>query len=525
MAIPIGTTSRQLGALVRWMYVGVVVLGMLTCWWPSYRGWGAVVGGLLVALVLWLCWQTLTISRTVWGHPVYVVFLIPAAVLTYHLTRTGMAAQIEGAEGLGGAINLSMILHLAMLGLAVMLSQGLLPKAVGHVSVVSICGGAMMISAIVPILLDEVRPVHSALAMVGFVGVAVWLSPLWHGSLAALPPGLQAARHRELRWACLAVAAVAGGILAWACPGEAVLVAGAAAVTFLVAGLVLPRRRRGSLIIWAALVALATAVLGMGFGPPWLGKWAPWCGWLGRGEAAFADVGAGDDGLAILAQTVGWPAASLVVAGLATCLVMFLLRAGRGHAGDQAQAIVWCLASLFSVCAMLSPGGLFVPAVTLAVGFTWGLMPAVAGRPVQPRSGAVILVILVAVMLLLGVSRSGGLVFWAAKSFWTDRMTDKFLHWCVGLILAMVMAWLMGSRTFWWGLVGIVLAALAGGLGELLQCITITRRTVEYADWAVHAIGSAVALIPYTLCIGARLCESVDAYAPQDDAGRGYYFI
>ncbi len=104
-------------------------------------------------------------------------------------------------------------------------------------------------------------------------------------------------------------------------------------------------------------------------------------------------------------------------------------------------------------------------------------------------------------------------------------MTDKFLHWCVGLILAMVMAWLMGSRTFWWGLVGIVLAALAGGLGELLQCITITRRTVEYADWAVHAIGSAVALIPYTLCIGARLCESVDAYAPQDDAGRGYYFI
>ena len=71
MAVPIGTTSRHLGGLVRWTYVGVVVVGTLSCWWPSYRGWGALIGGLLVSMLRWLCRQTVTINRRVHGHPVY----------------------------------------------------------------------------------------------------------------------------------------------------------------------------------------------------------------------------------------------------------------------------------------------------------------------------------------------------------------------------------------------------------------------------------------------------------------------
>ena len=128
--------------------------------------------------------------------------------------------------------------------------------------------------------------------------------------------------------------------------------------------------------------------------------------------------------------------------------------------------------------------------------------------------------VLVAVVILLGLARSEGLVLWATSSFWPGEGADKLLHGCVGMILAMVTAWLMGSRRLWWGLLGIALAAAAGGLGELLQYVAGTGRGVEYADWTAHAMGSALAVVPYVLCIGARLCESAEALTPEEVASR-----
>ena len=51
MAIPVGTTSRQLEWLARWLLAGVVVLALLTCWWPGYRSWGTVVAAEAAVLV------------------------------------------------------------------------------------------------------------------------------------------------------------------------------------------------------------------------------------------------------------------------------------------------------------------------------------------------------------------------------------------------------------------------------------------------------------------------------------------
>jgi len=80
----------------------------------------------------------------------------------------------------------------------------------------------------------------------------------------------------------------------------------------------------------------------------------------------------------------------------------------------------------------------------------------------------------------------------------------------------------MGARNLMLGIVAIVLAAFAGGAGEIIQAATLTRRRVEWGDWIAHAAGSLIAVIPYLLCVGARLAESPDARTRQAVSGDRY---
>ena len=80
MAIAAGTTSRQVQALARWTVVGLIVVGVSAWGRPSFRAWGGATAGLLAAFALWVMAKTLSADRSVAGHPVYLVLLIPAAV-------------------------------------------------------------------------------------------------------------------------------------------------------------------------------------------------------------------------------------------------------------------------------------------------------------------------------------------------------------------------------------------------------------------------------------------------------------
>jgi len=533
MAIPIGTTSRQLGALVRWMYLAMTVTGLLSWWWPSYLAWSALMGGLTVAMLLWLCWQTVTINRTIPGHPIYWVLLLPGAVLTYHLARTGLVARSDYAGSLAGSLNLSMLLHLGLLAIAVVLSQSLLPRAISHTGVASICGAAMMGGGILAGLWEDAGPVEIPMSLVGFGGVAVWLSPLWRPTIPSSPVGPGPPPERlELRISCLIVAVAAGGLLAWNCPGAAMLAAVGAGLVLVFAAAISARRSRRMLVSGAVLVVgggLAAAVWAPGLGEllprggPLLGLGEEAFGQvLAEGERKVSAVSAADSGLYILVRTVGLPVALLTAAGLLVCLATFLLRARRDHAGDRAQSVAWTVASALSATALFAPGGLFIPAVVLAIALTWGLTAGAAGRSATPRPGVLVLVGLVALIALMGVSRGNGLITWAANSFWPGQSSDKLIHAIFGLVLAMTLAWLMGARKLLWGLAAIVLGALAGGAGEVIQYVTVTRRGVEWGDWGAHAVGSILAVIPYLLCVGARLCESPDARDRQDPSGEGY---
>ncbi|MDY6914616.1 MAG: hypothetical protein SVT52_09200 [Planctomycetota bacterium] len=503
MAIPTGTTSRQLAAVARWALASVVVVGMLTWWWPSFRTWGALSAGLGIVFALWVLQRTVAAERTVPGHPVYWVLLAPAAILTVHLAWTGLGTAEAPSMALGGAMNMSMLFQLALLACGVMLSQSLLPRAASHISVLSVCGVAMMGGAAAAMVWGRAEQARCALALLGFAGVGVWLSMLW-GLSAEQSVELSSRRGRELQLICIVVAVAAAAGLTYVAPSSAAVAAVVVGVVLFAAGLVFHQRR---IILLLAGGILAAA-----------GLWAVRSGlaaivpagdvaWFGRGEEAFAAVSAADNGLAVLAATIGFFGAGWLVLGAAACVTWLLCHARRGHAGDQARAIVWTAGAALAGCAMLAPGGLFIPAIMLAVALTWGLLPAMLGRRQRCRSGVVVLAVLAGIALLLGLARRDGLLGWSANAF---GGAEIFLHTATGFLLALVLSWLMGGRSVWLGLAGILLAALAGGAGEALQAVA-SRRGAEWKDWLAHTAGSAAVIVPYLLAVGSRMCESPDA--------------
>ena len=509
--------------MARWLLAGVVIVGMVTWWWPGYRSWGAMTAGLLAVFTLWLAWRMVCGERTVPGHPIHLVLLVPAVILMYHLTRAELAAGSGDRYLLAGGLNLSMIFQLALVGLGVMLTQSLLPQATRHVAVLGICGAGMMAGSAAAMIWGQTQPVRTALALVGFGGVGVWLSMLW-----GMPSG-DAARAslggwplRILAVACVAVAACATAGLAWIAPLQALLMVGIAAVAVFLAGLVFPNRRIALLTVGGCAAVAVAVVLSV---VDWTRSAilevllrAGRASWLGSGEEAFRTVSAADSGLVVLAAMAGWVGAGCFVAGLVVCIAWLQLHARRGQWGDQARAILWTVAAGATACALLAGGGLFTPSVSLAAAFVWGLLPAMLGRRARPRPGAVLLAGVLVIVLLLGLARRAGLLAWASMSL---GAREVFLHAVTGFILAMLMAWLLG-RKWWLALVGVVLAALAGGVGELLQYAVCrylgVRRTGELADWLSHAVGSAAAVVPLLLCLGTRWCESADAAAPQPGA-------
>jgi hypothetical protein len=504
------------------MYLAVLLTGVLTWCWPDYGVWGALISGSIVSMLLWLCWKTADIDRTVPGNPIYLVLLIPAAILTYHLAYTGLAIATAERRLMNGALNASMLFHLAILAITVMLSQSLLPKAIARASVVRICGAAMIGGGILAGFRGGAEPVRQAMALVGYGGVALWLEPVWRPSISIARQGFNLpAYHRTWQVISLVAAVLASCMLAWCSPIAAVLAGVGSGITLVLASVIFARRSR-KLLITGALLTIGGVTGAMYAGP--LPEAISFGGpLLGSGENAFGPivsngqtlhaVSARNSGLQILSGTIGTPGMILTVMGLVCCLVLFMVRSRRDHAGDQAKCVAWTVAAMLCAGAFLNCGGMFVPAVTLAIGLTWGLAAEVTGRASIPRPGITVLVGLVAMMLLMGVSRASGLIAWSASGLWDGPSIDKLLHAVFGMLLAMTLAWLMGSRKLTWGLAGIALACLAGGAGEVIQYAIPTGRGPEWTDWGAHAAGCLVAAAPYVLCIGARQCESTDAAA------------
>ncbi len=512
MAIPLGTTARQLSHLSRLSLAVVAVAGMLAWWWPSYRTWGAMGAALLVIWALWLCRQLVEGVHTVGGNPIYLALLAPTLVLAGHFGGSGLGREPEAPWALAGAMDLSMLEQLALLALGMMLVQGLFSDRAKGVVLPAVCGGAMMAGSVSVAVTGHGGPVAGPLALVALAGVAIWLTPLWAGEHSAGGPVPYWLGNRNVRLIWVGLAVIVGTAFAVWRPAEALLAVCAAAGMLLLCGLVFSGRRAVMLLLGLVLGALGGRLLWSGLAL----KLPRPLSWFGQGEEAFGTVSAADSGVEVLSAAVGW-------VGLVGCLACFglgllwlIVRARLDGSNRPMTAALWATASLLTGGALLARGGLFVPAVTLATALTWGLLPAGLGARARYRPGWALLVLVVLMMGLLGLSRKAGLLVWASRSFGGG---DTTLHSLTGFFLAMVLVWMLGRRRLWAGLAGIAVAALLGGVAEVLQAVA-SQRSLQLSDWVAHLFGVAAALPVYLLCLGARWAESEQVIPKQQAAAR-----
>ncbi len=196
MAIPIGTTSRQLRSVARWSLMVVFALGMFAWSRPGYYAWGCLAGGLWAVLAIWMLARTVAGDRTVPVHPLQLVILTVGIIVSYHLSSNTLG--ISTGDDLAGAMDMSMLFHLLLLALAVMLSQELFASARKSILLPAVLGLSMMAGSGFGLLTGD--PLNRlSLTLLGLAGVCVWLSPIGQLNELRAIAGFETLRLRVAR--------------------------------------------------------------------------------------------------------------------------------------------------------------------------------------------------------------------------------------------------------------------------------------------------------------------------------------
>jgi hypothetical protein len=154
--------------------------------------------------------------------------------------------------------------------------------------------------------------------------------------------------------------------------------------------------------------------------------------------------------------------------------------------------------------------------MTLSAAFVWGLIPTTLGWRARHWNGLGLVAVLIVLTSLLGLGKmGGGLVTWMMEA----SNGDKWLHAMGGFFLAMTFAWYFGGHHIYAGAIVIVLAAIGGGVGEMIQWQL--DRQPSGADWIAHLLGCFIAMILYLLSFMARWCESSQVQEHDLTAYRG----
>ncbi len=503
MAIPYGTTCRTLCVLARLTLAGCLVTAALTLWWPSLGGWSALTAAALVVWVFWLVWRIVDGDRRVPGHPLHWALAGLLVLAEAHALATALTTPADRTPTLGGMIETSLVVHVAVLGLLVLLVQDLLDGPdTGWVELA--LGLAATLGGLLGVIITDKPDGRAALALVGWSGLALLRAAL---AERAGPDGARGLWVHLLRGAGLGV----GVLLILLAPRAIPWMLAAAGLAALSAGVLSRagwlRTLAAPLAAWALAGAVATGLEAW----PVLAWPSSAQGWLGSGEAALTWLGPWEAGLSALVALVGWAGGLLVLVVPLATLGAWLARARPDSPADARIGAAWVLAATAAWAAWLGPGGLFNPVVNVMLALTWALLPGRLGCKCRSRNGAWVLAMVLAVGILLGLGRAGSLVNWAALSYGLD---DRGLHAVAGLLVTLVLLWLLGRR--WWGAVAALAAsALLAGLAEGAQQL-LSDRSAQRDDVVGHCLGAALAAGLFVLSRVSLFCE----YPSESSAGR-----
>ena len=464
-----------------------------------------MVTAVLAVWMLWLCWRTTAGRREVPGHMVHLALLAVVVVEGYHLARG--AGLSQGVNELSGEINVSLLIHVGLIALVVMLVQDLLPGVTADGWGGLLFGLAGVWGALAGLNAARAAEGQLMLAMMGWTGLAVLCRPLWRprDGTVEIAAGHDRSRSGIWQWACILPVVGMALVLAVLCPPSVTVMMGAAGAALLLGACCLPSRRKHW--AWGGLAILVSAAI-QAWALGWIRHpcWAagPF-GWLGRGEQALVEVSVWGSGLLFLAGIIGWGGVLAFAVGLAACLIPAIVGGRHRRDSDPVRELLTVFAAVLAAAALLSPGGLFSPAVSLMFAVVWAVLPGTFGRRRTRRSGWWLLIPGAVLCLMAGLAGRRGLLGWTVSAY---RRGDITLHIVVGGLLTLSLLWLL-DRHRWGPWVAIAVAVAAGVGGEVAQRFFSTHQP-ETVDVLSHAAGVLSAAVLYVLCKACRWCESPD---------------
>lgn len=444
MQVTAGTTSARIHVVGRWAFTGSVLVGA-GMGFAGYRPWACLTVFWLLVWAVWMFSALLRGQRHVPGNLAHISLLGVAFLFACHLASYLVFRGQRTESTMDGQLDASLLFHAALLALGVFLAQSYLGDG-DHWRLLRLCGGVIVLGSAAALVFPLSPGADDAHTITLLSGLFIFAAPRWTD------------RPRRLFWSSSARAAIL------------LFTALSVLVMF------------GLTILWWNV---AGSLL-----------WQTPQGWFGRGEFAFSIVSGASSGSAVLGGTTGYVGWLLFVAGLLAALVRAVV---RGH--WNRTAFFWVAATALSTMAILAPGGYFLPVTAVTFALTWGLLPRICGAPIARASGLFVVVTMLLIAMLLGVTRKVGLLVTISHVY---ELSDKQSHGIFGFLLAIVLAWWFGAKRAWLGAIGMAVAMLIGGLGEVAQRVIGLGRAFELDDWRAHAIGAGVAAALLILCFVAR---------------------
>ena len=498
------------GVLIGVMLLGTVAAAGLTR--VSGDGWMAMIFWTMGLWSLWVLWRNARDEVDVPVHVLYPFLAAPGVILLGHLVAGGRADAGNGRIDLLANGDTSLLIRLITLGLMLLLVQDTFSRIRELRWLLTGLGATVAAGCVLQLHSGATVPGAPAVAMSGFAGVGILLAPCLLPAWPAEPSGayLPARWEKATLAGRIAAAALLAALLIFSDHGipAAALATAAVGGSFLLSGAFLKHHRRTLLPAGAILSAGgAVAVVRLRSALPALNWQTTLFGAnIQDGFTAHPDVA----GLRMLGMSTGWVGMVLVPAGMLAALVWSLRACRSASPGDQARSALWAAVAALGGCALLTEGGLAVPAATAVAALAWGLLPHMMVHPVRRCHGRGVAFVFVGAMMLLGLQRrlagSQGLSPNSGPG-------QEMMHLLAGFALTAALLWQGRCRRWWQGLTAAVLAAGLAVLAEPLQW-GLSNRQFEWRDVSWNVAGVAGALGAFLLIRWAFRIEQVLAARP-----------
>jgi len=491
------------GVLIGVMLLGTVAAAGLTR--VSADGWIAMIFWTMGLWSLWVLWRNARDEVDVPVHVLYPFLAAPGVILLGHLVAGGRAGN--GRIDLLANGDTSLLIRLITLGLMLLLVQDTFSRIRELRWLLTGLGATVAAGCVLQLHSGATVPGAPAVAMSGLTGVGILLAPCLLPAWPDEPSGtyLPARWEKAMPVGRIAAAALLAALLMVSESGIPAAAVAAVAVggSFLLSGAFLKHHRRTLLPAGAILSAGgAVAVIRLRSALPALNWQTTLFGAnVQDGFTAHADVA----GLRMLAMSTGWVGMVLVPAGMLAALVWSLRACRDASPGDQARSALWAAVAALGGCAVLSEGGLAVPAATAVAALAWGLLPHMMVQRVPRCHGRGVAFVFVGAIMLLGLQRH-----WAGGHGLSPHAGpgQEMMHLLAGFALTAALLWQARCRRWWQALAAAVPAAGLAVLAEPLQW-GLSNRQFEWRDVAWNVAGVAAALGAFLLIRWAFRIEQV----------------